>query len=471
MPNGPAHKTAVGAFSPNTAKQVLGMVRYLEQAGFAQKAGVAHPHNPAPETPLYFQNISDEEMPAYACMQIVGTKELEGMNYLLADKPRDTGGSNGPYLWNKHVKVPVDEYGTGTAGPHVVTQYDDSLDAVAGLELGPTQGQWYMSTGSLVNVAGPTLLLPPGEGHVVRGIVQHGPSMQLLAFDTEGYCETTNEPQYFIVTIDRIGNNAGPSQQPHDALEFPDNYTMIYHGFSHDRMTGGNAYNTHTWIYKVCDDSFDLNVYIDTNAMINWIDGLPENVGDPNDSWELNTDAPNICGFNIIDPSGLSLGGLQEYADICLAQNNLYDQVNVQELDTQWDDCNDFLCSERSAALNVVGREIKVRVTERPCGVTKVHKEDAEGYVTVRDTLGSFLYGRTNAEINCRRGVAAYMETPGEYECHWMIIWMDMFDEIQVVSDIIIGVAGIEIERKRVDIWRDCDLDDEYIEGNTCETS
>ena len=56
-------------------------------------------------------------------------------------------------------------------------------------------------------------------------------------------------------------------------------------------------------------------------------------------------------------------------------------------------------------------------------------------------------------------------------ECYWLIIWMDMFDEIQVVSDVVIGTRGITIERKQVDIWRECDLPDEWIEGNTCEES
>jgi hypothetical protein len=296
-------------------------------------------------------------------------------------------------------------------------------------------------------------------------------SLDIVAFDTGGYCNVSNDPQYFIVTIDRIGNDEGPSQEPHDAADFPSEYKMIYHGFSHDRMTGGNAYNTHTWIYRVCDDSFDLNVYVDTNAMLNWVDSLPENVGDPNDSWELNTDAPNICGFNIIDESDLTIGRLKDIYDICLAQNNLYDQFDLVPIPLDWDDCNLNLCSERNPAWNVVGREIEVKVTERPCGVSKVTGEDENGMITVRDTLGSFLYGRSPSEIVCRRGVAVYMNTPGEYECHWLIIWMDMFNEIQVVSDIIIGTRGIEIERKLIDVWRECDLEDEYIEGNTCEES
>tara|TARA_Y100000361_G_scaffold36089_1_gene30554 strand:- start:14162 stop:15463 length:1302 start_codon:yes stop_codon:yes gene_type:complete len=297
-------------------------------------------------------------------------------------------------------------------------------------------------------------------------------SGDIIGFDTGGYCRTRDEPKYFIVTIDRIGNDEGPSQQPHDAADFPSEYKVIYRGFSHDRMTGGNAYNVHTWIYRVCDDSFDLNVFIDSNAMITWIDGLPENVGDPNDSWELFTDAPQICGFNILDPSIYnSIGALQAQVDDCLHQNNLYDQFTLVPIPMDWNECNLNLCDERNPAWNVVGREIEVKVTERPCGVSKVEGEDENGNIIVRDTLGSFLYGRSPAEITCRRGVATRVHTEGEYECHWMIIWMDMFDEIQVVSDIIIGTRGIEIERKLIDVWRECDLDDEYIEGNTCEES
>ena len=96
---------------------------------------------------------------------------------------------------------------------------------------------------------------------------------------------------------------------------------------------------------------------------------------------------------------------------------------------------------------------------------------EVDGKVKVVDLMDAFLYGRTEEDIRGRKGVAAYVKNDGEYECYWAIVFMDMFDTITMVSDIIFGSRGITIERKRVDIWFHCDLTDEYIEGKTCEDS
>tara|TARA_R110002167_G_scaffold129176_1_gene311938 strand:- start:1077 stop:2471 length:1395 start_codon:yes stop_codon:yes gene_type:complete len=464
MAKGPQHTTQVGAFTPATARTILDVVKYIKQAGFVPTVGAKVQQNPQQETPLYIQNISDDEMPAYGCMQIVGTKELEGMNYLLADKPRDIAGAQGPYLWNKHVAVPAGEYGTATAGPHIVTQYDSELDTPAGTGLGPVLGEWFMATGSLVNVCGPTLLLPPGEGDVVRGIVQHGPSMQMIAFDTGGYCSVVPEPTCWYVTIIREGNDDAPSQSPADFRDHPADTTLVYEGWSYDLHTGGNGYNIHLWIYQTCDASFSPLQYSDSGSLDDWVAELPENAGSPNDSWLLTSDGNISTTCTIDDQLDLRDAQLSQASLAVYAIEDLFGPIESNN-------CPVVKCDARSESLNVIGREIRVKVTDRSCGVKKAHGEDASGYVTVRDTLGAFLYGRTESEIICRKGVAAWMQTDGEYDCHWLIVFMDMFDEIQVVHDVIVGTRSITIERKKVDIWRHCDLDDERIEGNTCEES
>ncbi len=108
--------------------------------------------------------------------------------------------------------------------------------------------------------------------------------------------------------------------------------------------------------------------------------------------------------------------------------------------------------------------------------------------------MNAFLNNRFDKDLRGRRGVAMYVwdyqpkgpcgDQPDYYdidfdilldennllpECYWMIIWMDMFDEVDLVSDVIIGTKSITIEKKKVDVWNHCDLDPHRIEGATCE--
>ena len=171
MVQGPLDTKQVGVYTPETARHVLDVLRQLKTQGFQPKAGVQSPANPNQAQPLYFRNDSGEEMPSYGCMQIVGTVELEGQNYLLADKPRDTTGNAGPFLWNKSVAVEDAGFGVANAGVHVVTRYDSGLTIAAGLHLGPQVDSWEMDRGTLVNACGTTALLPSG-GVVARGFLE-----------------------------------------------------------------------------------------------------------------------------------------------------------------------------------------------------------------------------------------------------------------------------------------------------------
>ena len=306
------------------------------------------------------------------------------------------------------------------------------------------------------------------SGETVSGGGVSGTGTQIIGFDTGGYCSDTPDPQFIWVRMYRVSNNNAPSEPPSEALGFPENATLVYQGFSHDNYSTptGSAYNAHVYLYMVCDASFDAEQFHDegsySNVIPDWIDELNSTIP-PNEQW--------IATFGFVP---LSVGNSRDYMldliESLLEQPSTYISTDGTPL-SLYLDCEVKLCDSLSPSLYVVGREIRVKITERTCGLNKVAEEDDEGYVTVKDTLGSFLYGRRPEELTCRRGVAAYVKTDGDYDCHWMIIWMDMFDEIQVVSDAIIGTRGIEIERKRVDVWRECDLPDEYIEGNTCEAS
>lgn len=100
-----------------------------------------------PREPAFMQNDSGESIPAYACCQVTGTVEQGGQNYLVVDKPADTTGDAGWYVFNGHAAIADGEEGRYQTGP-IVRAYKNSGTVTAGDAWGPTSGQWYLTSGS-----------------------------------------------------------------------------------------------------------------------------------------------------------------------------------------------------------------------------------------------------------------------------------------------------------------------------------
>jgi hypothetical protein len=110
----------VGAFTPETAAEILRMVDYFRQSGYRLPAGRGADQRIGPTTPILVRNTSGEEIPPYACMQSVGTHESGGQNYVDVDKPSDIYGEQGTYLFNNEHAIPTGAtvyYGVGHPGP------------------------------------------------------------------------------------------------------------------------------------------------------------------------------------------------------------------------------------------------------------------------------------------------------------------------------------------------------------------
>ena len=102
--------------------------------------------------PIYFQNQSGMEVPPYACMQVVGTTESGGQNYLLIEQPADGDGTNGWYVFNGHCRVADGDKGLCHDGVLVRSLTEGS--PAAGDKVSPQANSWYVKEGSLFPVAG-----------------------------------------------------------------------------------------------------------------------------------------------------------------------------------------------------------------------------------------------------------------------------------------------------------------------------
>jgi len=96
---------------PDSARLVLQVVRYLKQSGFVIGRPGRGSRFTAPETMVFVRNDSGEEIPAFGCMQVNGTVEAGGQNYLKVVKPADTTGKAGKYLFNDLAPIEIGGYG------------------------------------------------------------------------------------------------------------------------------------------------------------------------------------------------------------------------------------------------------------------------------------------------------------------------------------------------------------------------
>lgn len=120
------------------------VLRHVEQNGLwkpAPKPGL--PNNTLPP-PAYFHNDSGEEIPPYACMQVTGTEEIGGQNYLVVDQPADVDGTAGGYIFNGPTAVADDDEGKYQSA-QVVRGYKNTGTVTGGDKWSPVVGEWYIA--------------------------------------------------------------------------------------------------------------------------------------------------------------------------------------------------------------------------------------------------------------------------------------------------------------------------------------
>lgn len=136
--------TRVGAYSPETAKAILDMFKYLQASGFVinpPDRTIADTHQLAP---IYIRNDSGEEIPRFACLQVTGSVELNGQNYIKVVQPVDVTGAAGWYLFNGFAAVEIGGYGIAHDGP-LVRMLTSGAAVVCGGRWRPTISQWYVT--------------------------------------------------------------------------------------------------------------------------------------------------------------------------------------------------------------------------------------------------------------------------------------------------------------------------------------
>jgi hypothetical protein len=143
-------------FGPQTARDIIAVVQYLQRNGFA----ITPPgrgDNRIPEADYVFvRNDTGEEIPPYACLQVTGSVEYNGQNWLTVEKPVDTDGTAGWFVFNGFNAIGTlepERYGTAHDGPHVRMLTDGST-VTAGNRWRPTVGAFTIEPGDGPFIAG-----------------------------------------------------------------------------------------------------------------------------------------------------------------------------------------------------------------------------------------------------------------------------------------------------------------------------
>ena len=190
----------VGGFTPDQAKSLWATHKKLLASGLLDKKKKS-PEYRDPDlhlVPIY--NAGSEAIPAYACCQVVGTKQLGQQTFLEVEKPTSTDGT---YVFNTGRFI--GDKGTGTAYAWGIVRMLGDVDSPSfepGTLFIPVVGSWHIEEGDgPFEVFGPDRLdkkvlrgrfAGSGGGEAVS-MIQFQFSESEYAEDTPADCASRND--------------------------------------------------------------------------------------------------------------------------------------------------------------------------------------------------------------------------------------------------------------------------------------
>lgn len=248
----------IAAFKPETAQLILQVVNYLVAAGFVDKPGGRKPQFIPPQAPIYIKNDTGEEIPAFGCVQVSGTIEDGGQNYLEVTKPVDTSGTAGWYLFNGLQPIEIDGYGIAYDGP-LARMLTDGSAVNSGDKWGPVVGSFELEPGgTLVIAAGEDDIAPD----VIRGFNVSAPSDARIIEYLIQSVVTSTDPIYAPKKIATVVIQVGPADLIGETVEVVDHSGQIFDIESMNGYTG--------WGWWTQARSMDLEEPCETLTPLHW---------------------------------------------------------------------------------------------------------------------------------------------------------------------------------------------------------
>jgi len=159
-------------FGDKEIGELAALIRHYRKNGLWTGDGESS-FTQGPSAGIVVKNTEAEIIPAYGCMEVIGTVEEDGRNYVRVKKPTSTGLL---FLFNGHTAIEASGYGTAQRGP-VYWVYKNSGTVTLGKRWAVTAGQYYLTSG-----VGHYVVL--GEDAIATNVfrVYFDPSIRLYRF-------------------------------------------------------------------------------------------------------------------------------------------------------------------------------------------------------------------------------------------------------------------------------------------------
>jgi hypothetical protein len=142
--------TEIGYFTPKQAERVWRNTLAFEK----QPAIASASDRQFIQSSILFVNRSGFTIPPYGCIQIAGTEEIAGRNYLVVKRPiQYSTAVIGPFLFNNDREVPDDDFGTAQMGP-IYRAISDGGTYSVGTRIGPLADSYDVGKGCLYTFCG-----------------------------------------------------------------------------------------------------------------------------------------------------------------------------------------------------------------------------------------------------------------------------------------------------------------------------
>jgi hypothetical protein len=250
----------IGVYTPETAKLVLEVVRYLKANGFVIEPGGRKPQFVPPDAPVYIRNDSGLVVPPFACCQVTGTVDVGGQNYLTIDQPADVTGEGGWYVFNgiAEIEAEADSYGIAYDGP-LVRMLTDGSTITAGDRWQPMVNAWTVEPGgSLFIAAGADDI----EADVMRAFIASvGGSGQTIEFIIQSVAPAT-EPEFAPLNKASVLVKGGPAELVGTVVDVIDHSGCIFDIESMNGYTG--------WAHWAQYETMDTEEPCDTLTEPHW---------------------------------------------------------------------------------------------------------------------------------------------------------------------------------------------------------
>jgi hypothetical protein len=155
----------IGAYKKETAQLILDTVKYLRESGFIiERPGRGQQKFRPADAPTYVRNDTGETIPPFACLQVTGTVEAGGQNYITVDKPVDDTGEAGKYLFNGIAPIEIGGYGIAHDGP-VVRMLTEGTTVTCG-------DMWQPDIGEFAVIPGGSMFSAVGEDDIETDVMR-----------------------------------------------------------------------------------------------------------------------------------------------------------------------------------------------------------------------------------------------------------------------------------------------------------